>query len=250
MKSPAFSFYVRDWLCSNFVSKLHSKSYSNGCSNILSRCLNAYLFLLLQSWIQEPCGTLPNDDTELADLARVSPQEWQAMKPLIMLKLQVGNDGRLFNERLMAEVIKQQNRIKAGSIGGSKKEANKVAALEVENEIVFNTFWQSYPCKVGKFAARKAWDKIDGAKDILPKMLETLETEKRSAQWKKENGQFIPHPSTWLDQGRWMDEKTQIRAPEIPKPPKPNPPEIPLEKRKELWESAKKKAMTALNLKA
>jgi hypothetical protein len=25
-------------------------------------------------------------------------------------------------------------------------------------------------------------------------------------QWTREGGRFIPHPSTWLNQGRWDDE--------------------------------------------
>ena len=30
-----------------------------------------------------------------------------------------------------------------------------------------------------------------------------------TAQWTKEGGQYIPNPTTWLNQGRW-DDKTEI----------------------------------------
>ena len=37
-------------------------------------------------------------------------------------------------------------------------------------------------------------------------MLKAIEKQKGSEQWTKDNGQYIPHPSTWLNQSRWEDE--------------------------------------------
>ena len=37
-------------------------------------------------------------------------------------------------------------------------------------------------------------------------MLSAIDTQKKSDQWKKDNGQFIPNPTTWLNQRRWEDE--------------------------------------------
>lgn len=68
----------------------------------------------------------------------------------------------------------------------------------------FENFWASYPKKVGKEAARKAFGKVRGVS--LETMLSALERQKRSEQWTKNGGQFIPNPSTWLNQGRWDDE--------------------------------------------
>ena len=33
-----------------------------------------------------------------------------------------------------------------------------------------------------------------------------LEAQKKSEDWLKDKGQFIPYPTTWLNQGRWEDE--------------------------------------------
>jgi hypothetical protein len=33
-----------------------------------------------------------------------------------------------------------------------------------------------------------------------------VEAQKKSKQWQKDDGQYIPNPSTWLNQGRWDDE--------------------------------------------
>ena len=34
--------------------------------------------------------------------------------------------------------------------------------------------------------------------------------QKKSGQWKKENGQYIPHPATYINQRRWEDENGEI----------------------------------------
>jgi uncharacterized protein YdaU (DUF1376 family) len=71
----------------------------------------------------------------------------------------------------------------------------------VDND--FDVFWKEYPKKVGKDSARKAWDKTKPNLDVV---IKALEWQKQSDQWFKSNGQFIPNPSTWLNQGRWEDE--------------------------------------------
>ena len=70
----------------------------------------------------------------------------------------------------------------------------------------FDMFWIAYPKKVGKEAARKAWAK---ANPELAMVLNALEWQKVSPQWFKNNGQYIPNPSTWINQHRWEDEKQQ-----------------------------------------
>ena len=67
----------------------------------------------------------------------------------------------------------------------------------------FDAFWKAYPKKTGKEAARKSFAR---AKADIGTMLSALEVQKQSEQWTKNNGQFIPNPTTWLNQGRWEDE--------------------------------------------
>ena len=67
----------------------------------------------------------------------------------------------------------------------------------------FDVFWEAYPKKTGKEAARKSFAR---AKADIGTMLSALEVQKQSEQWTKDNGQFIPNPTTWLNQGRWEDE--------------------------------------------
>jgi len=66
----------------------------------------------------------------------------------------------------------------------------------------FLTFWAAYPRKIGKQAAFKAWQKNN--LPSLDNILQSIGRQKQSDQWKDER--FIPHPATWLNQGRWEDE--------------------------------------------
>lgn len=67
----------------------------------------------------------------------------------------------------------------------------------------FEAFWALYPRKVGKKAALKAWNTH---KPPISKCLAVLEVWRKSEAWTKDNGAYIPHPSTWINAGRWDDE--------------------------------------------
>jgi hypothetical protein len=82
----------------------------------------------------------------------------------------------------------------------------------------FDLFWAAYPRRIGKGAARKAWTRIKPDTQLAAKMLETIGKQKRTPQWKKDGGVFIPHPATWLNQERWEDD-VEIDKPEPEAPP-------------------------------
>lgn len=73
-------------------------------------------------------------------------------------------------------------------------------------DAMFDRFWKSYPRKVAKENARKAFAKLKPNDDLLNAMLSAIDKQKKSEQWTKDGGQFIPHPTTWLNQHRWEDE--------------------------------------------
>lgn len=68
----------------------------------------------------------------------------------------------------------------------------------------FGAFWQAYPVKVGKLAAIRAWQRRH---PDLSQVLEALAWQTQSDQWRKG---YIPHPTTYLNQGRWLDERPQV----------------------------------------
>ncbi len=67
----------------------------------------------------------------------------------------------------------------------------------------FDKFWEAYPNKKDKQKAMKAWAKHQP--DIV-NVLKAIVVQKNSEQWKKDNGQYIPLPTTWLNGARWEDE--------------------------------------------
>jgi len=76
----------------------------------------------------------------------------------------------------------------------------------------FLVFWSVYPRKVGKLEALRSWNRIKLPKnqELLDRILQSVREQKNSETWTKDNGQFIPLPKTWLNQGRWDDEPTQV----------------------------------------
>ncbi len=68
---------------------------------------------------------------------------------------------------------------------------------------LFEQFWEQYPIKVDKKGAERVFGRIKGIDELMPTILSALERQKRSEQWTKDGGQFIPHPKTWLNQERW-----------------------------------------------
>lgn len=90
----------------------------------------------------------------------------------------------------------------------SNTESNSLSESESNSERAgaFERFWAVYPKKVGKEAARRAFAKVRVPTESL---IAAVEAQKRSLQWGKENGRFIPNPATWLNQGRWEDDVTE-----------------------------------------
>lgn len=70
----------------------------------------------------------------------------------------------------------------------------------------FADFWQQYPKKVAKLDALKSWRKLKPSSRVLADLMAGLAIQKASDQWRKNGGEFIPHPATWLNKRRWEDE--------------------------------------------
>ena len=69
----------------------------------------------------------------------------------------------------------------------------------------FEAFWSVYPKKKNKGNARKAFKKAI-KKTSLQNLIDAVEAQKQTKDWQKDNGQFIPYPSTWLNAEGWENE--------------------------------------------
>ena len=68
---------------------------------------------------------------------------------------------------------------------------------------MFEQFWAIYPKKVDKKGSFRAFKNIKKLKEVFPDILKAVEAQKRSVQWQKDNGQYIPNPTTYIHQERW-----------------------------------------------
>lgn len=90
----------------------------------------------------------------------------------------------------------------------------EVAPVSVEMDLVaeepaeslFDQFWAKYPNKTCKAKARAKWDKINPDAALFAQIMAGLDRQCASAGWLKDDGQFVPHPTTWLNGERWNDE--------------------------------------------
>lgn len=69
----------------------------------------------------------------------------------------------------------------------------------------FEIFWKAYPKKKNKGDAEKAWKAIRPDAGLTKRMLEAVEVAKAGDDWRKERGQFIPYPASWLRAKGWED---------------------------------------------
>ncbi len=84
----------------------------------------------------------------------------------------------------------------------------------MDTDLSFQAFWRNYPRKVGRQAAWRIWQRLKPDAQFLDRILTALEWQRVQPQWLKEQGQFIPHPATWLNQGRWDDQPVEIAEPD------------------------------------
>jgi hypothetical protein len=76
----------------------------------------------------------------------------------------------------------------------------------------FEKAWGAYPRKDGKRKAFEAWQKAltrDMPAENMPAHIESRSFEQ---DWRKDDGQFIPHMATWLNRDGWLDEGATITA--------------------------------------
>lgn len=89
-----------------------------------------------------------------------------------------------------------------------RERENNTPSKSSSDSAEFETFWAEYPRKVGKIAAQKAFTKALNVAplDQITQALAVLRQDMRG-----KDPRFIPHPATWLNEGRWDDEPPQAQ---------------------------------------
>jgi hypothetical protein len=107
------------------------------------------------------------------------------------------------------------------ALGISPADAGGVCVLEQPQQVEvsaqpsgytkdFESFWEAYPRKKAKEAAWKAWKNLGKSRPPISHLHDAIARAKQGDDWQRDGGKYIPHPATWLNQKRWLDE---IRPP-------------------------------------
>ncbi len=92
----------------------------------------------------------------------------------------------------------------------------KVAPLiPFGGEEQWSKFWTAYPRHHAKQEAIKAWNQLEPDIEMVIVIMTALDKQKVSEQWKKDGGQFIPLPATWLRGRRWEDESSERKKEQV-----------------------------------
>jgi len=171
---------------------------------------------------------LPSDPEHCARL--IAMREYADDVARVLEEFFVLSDGGWKNDRCDYEIEKYHGKAESARRANKAKIEKKTLKSELKSEPIqnvtqepknpkthkptpvvegFDSFWKAYPRKVAKAEAQKAFNKIKPDADVLAQMISSIARSCESTDWLKDNGQFIPFPSTWLNQRRWEDESTE-----------------------------------------
>ena len=99
------------------------------------------------------------------------------------------------------------------------EQEKQTSSADADGAFDFEDWWKVYPRRVGKHAARKAWDQavrgmVLGGYQASPTPKTRAEAQAYlldramvfASSPKGQSGQWCPLPTTWLNQGRWDDD--------------------------------------------
>lgn len=153
------------------------------------------------------------DGTEPESLDAVQEMAFKLIRPTLDAGHRMAAGGR------RAKVSKS---LPKGMAKEGEKEKENEIETEIENEIEieneteteryagaegFDAFWDAFPDKVGKEAARKVW------RDLRPdagEVLEGLRRWKKSVQWSKDGGRYVSRPAKFLRERMYLEHPQRV----------------------------------------
>lgn len=147
---------------------------------------------------------LNGEEPDLDAMSDAAAIAFEGAKPNLDASRRKAESGKKGGEGKQAESKPEANDKQTESKNKNKiKNKNKDKCLNAD----FDLFWDAYPKKKAKQDAEKAFAKIAVPVQVL---LNAIEAQKKSEDWQKENGQFIPYPATWLNGKRWEDQVASV----------------------------------------
>jgi len=97
---------------------LYIGDYLRKTTHLDARGSGAYLHLIMHYWDH---GSLPNDDRELARIAKLTPRQYTKLRPSLIAFFQPGWRHRRIDEELQRVELVSEKRSRAGIIGNARK---------------------------------------------------------------------------------------------------------------------------------
>jgi hypothetical protein len=98
-----------------------------------------------------------------------------------------------------------------------KTRSREVKNKEITYSVEFELFWKTYPKRTGKIKALEAWNKYNGSRPPIEIIIRKIEELKKTDQWSRDNGQYIPNPASWINRGGWDDEcRVDVKSSKAP----------------------------------
>lgn len=82
----------------------------------------------------------------------------------------------------------------------------------------FDQFWKLYPKKKSLKDAKKAWSKLKPNTELRQILITALGNQRLQHDWVKDNGQYVPLASSWLNGEKWTDEVGPLACASTSKP--------------------------------
>ena len=151
------------------------------------------------------------------------------------LSFEMVEDARSYGKRT------RNQRVEAGIASAEKRAANSttvqrpfndrstgVLSMSVSDDLEererakpkdgFDDFYAPYPIKKARGSAEKAWAKLTKAERALCRP--AIEAQVKACHFRGTDGKdYIPHPATWLNERRWLDEVSTSPASLAPAAP-------------------------------
>ena len=114
---------------------------------------------------------------------------------------------------LVYDDVREDGQPVAGEVAGTIKNKEVKSKPPVQNSILwggytedFQKLWNEYPRGNKKREAFKAFQKLKCQNGDLEKIIAQVRRYRETPNWQKENGQYVPHLSTFLNQRIFEDE--------------------------------------------
>jgi uncharacterized protein YdaU (DUF1376 family) len=216
---------------------LYIADYIKDTSHLRALESGAYLHLIMAYWVS---GRLPNDDRQLATIAKLTDREWRGCKAVLAEFFGPDWSSHKRIDKELAETVKRGEVLSEKARNAANKRWSKHAAsmpqaspeqspsnapqctlhtshnTKKESEDISavaiatcatdwpsdyrEVFWEAYPRKVGKKGALRELDRHRKSVSF-EKLISAVRAYAATA-----DPQFTKHPKTWLHNGCWDDE--------------------------------------------